>query len=242
MWQQILNFLDQGWVGSLLGILGILAGLFFYLASTKRKILAYEIRTEKLIEELKYNIDGLKISYHDQPIKNLAVSKVIIWNQGRDVVRSNDISDLEPVEVSVIGGEIIGSITLISLKDKRNGFELQRPSTINLFADEIFVKFSYLSFHDGCIVQFFHTWEDSIHIVAKGTVIGGSRIKKGEYLGDAGKIDFRFSFALYLVFWLLGLIAFILSTETLLVYFNIDPSTLYFRSENYSFINYAKSL
>ncbi|MGF1519442.1 MAG: hypothetical protein ACFCVB_16800 [Nodosilinea sp.] len=84
---QLLEFLNQGWVGSLLGIVGIATGYLFFLASQKRKILRYEINTNILIKNFEHEIDELQISYHNKPIKNLATTKIYLWNAGRDVIR-----------------------------------------------------------------------------------------------------------------------------------------------------------
>ncbi|MBE9157471.1 hypothetical protein IQ265_11645 [Nodosilinea sp. LEGE 06152] len=203
MWQQILNFLNQGWVGSLLGILGILTGLYFYLASTKRKILKYQIYSEKLIEDFQNEVDGLKITYYAQPISNLAISHVYVWNAGRDVIRRNDISEFEPIEI-LVNGKLMGAIKLLSLRNgKNNGFLPERAE------DKILINFSYIGHRDGFNIRFFHTWKDSIIVNVRGDVIGEQKPSRGDYYRLHKIFEAVFGFSAFI------LIAFILPSFSL---------------------------
>lgn len=228
---QLLAFLNQGWVGSLLGIFGIATGYLFFLASRKRKILRYEINTNILIKNFEHEIDGLQISYHNKPIKNLAVTRAYLWNAGRDVIRKSDIPSADPIGFFV-QGSLVGNPKLEPLDPKnRNQFELKYGRYENGFT----VEFSHIAFRDTCQIQFFHTFLDEQVITVSGSVIGSGKPEKGKFIGAVDTVVFLFNIIVLCLSSLVPLAVLLYIQDRLSRWAGIDPTNVYLFSPDFSF-------
>lgn len=235
---QLLAFLNQGWVGSLLGIIGIATGYLFFLAARKRKLLRYEIETKILIKNFEYEIDGLQISYHNNPIKNLAVTRVYLWNAGRDVIRKNDIPSTDPISFFV-QGSLVGhpKLEFYGLRN-RNQFELRHGE----HKDRFIVDFSYIDFRDLCRIEFFHTFSDDQKVAVSGSVIGCGRPEKGKYFSTVITVTLLLDFVIG-SFALISLMAmFLYVQDRILRLAGIDPANLSLYSPGFTFEKSLRSL
>lgn len=235
---QLLAFLNQGWVGSLLGIVGIATGYLFFLATRKRKLLRHEIKTKILIRNFEYEIDGLQISYHNNPIKNLAVTTVYLWNAGRDVIRKSDIPSTDPIGFFV-QGSLVGHPKL-ELYDSRNKnqFELRYGEHENGFI----VDFSYIDFRDLCIIEFFHTFSDFCTVSASGSVIGSGRPEEGEFFGAVKAINLLSNRAIVAFFYITFFAVFLYAQDRILRLTGINPANLSFYSPSFTLEESFRSL
>ncbi|WOD40034.1 hypothetical protein [Nodosilinea sp. E11] len=162
MINQLLELLNQGWVGSLLGIIGLIATFLTIENSQKRKALAYDIKTVHLIKDFQYQINELKILYKDKEIKNLSVSLILIWNDGKEVIRKSDLAEGDPIRLCLYHGEFIDK-ALLSHSEERNQIKMRLKSS-----NELLLSFEYLSRGDKAVIQVFHSGLTDL----KGSIIG----------------------------------------------------------------------
>ncbi|MGG3046959.1 hypothetical protein ABEO76_28160 [Bacillus anthracis] len=59
----IFQFFNQGWVGSLIGIIGILVAIITFKASKTAKRLVYQSETLKIIGKDSITLDEIEITY-----------------------------------------------------------------------------------------------------------------------------------------------------------------------------------
>ncbi len=187
----ILNFLNQGWIGSLLGVLGIGFGIYQVVRRTEAR-LVYQYIGQQLIEsdhgllpnEVVVQFDGKKVP-------RLSLSQIIIWNNGRKAIRGEDITPKDPIKFSF--GDDAEILKAEILKFTRAANE-SRTSIEEKNRQDVLYQFSFLNHGDGALIRILHTGRQTWpHCF--GTLIGPS---KG--VESFGKIYTNFHWPLYLDF------------------------------------------
>jgi hypothetical protein len=142
----------------IVGVLGILLAIIFYLFPFDQKSIRYSIQNYPLFKDYVQKIDGMQILLYGNEIKTLTVSNIAIWNSGRSIIEHGDIPQKNPLAVKLLGdGEIIKTTILyqtsigndvnVSLKD--NNYAV--------------IDFDYMDKNDGFILQIIHT-ENNINV------------------------------------------------------------------------------
>ena len=99
-----------GIIGLVLGIIGIVLSV----RSVKKKEPVYSIRSNNLISGSVSTLSNLLISYKNQKIENLTVSKILFYNRGSETLRRHDIQTINPLKISSKTCNILdGGITKI---------------------------------------------------------------------------------------------------------------------------------
>ena len=92
---------DKPWVtllGLFIGVLSLILSFYFYKKTKRIKRISYGIRSHNLIRDFVSNIKDLKITYSNEPIENLTVSKIVLWNSGNEVIKYKyDIIETVPI-------------------------------------------------------------------------------------------------------------------------------------------------
>jgi hypothetical protein len=127
---------------------------------------------------VKDSIDKIKcvnILYKGDKINNLSVSKVAIWNAGKDAIRNTDIANKDKLRIEIDEEYKILECELLHQINKANDFKLKRIS------DNIFeIDFDYFNYNEGIIVLVYHTAiiENSLNI--KGSFVDAEKIIKDD--------------------------------------------------------------
>ena len=169
------------------GIVGIVSGVtitiivafIIYEIQRKEKEPWWDIATNNWFQDLP---DGLRdLSYNGESIKNLSVSKVVIWNNGRATIFKRDIDEDNPLKIEAEDNiKILNAKVTITPENKQERFSVSLSddktiATIS-FLDE---KYSYLDSHEGIIVQLVHTGTSSAKINTFGKIVDGLKLKRG---------------------------------------------------------------
>ncbi len=174
---QLLSFLDPGWVGVLVGTLGLGFGIYQLLRRTGGR-LAYQYMGQLLIEGGGGLLPNeLVVQYEGQPIPRVSQCQMVIWNKGRSPVRGEDIIAEHPIRFSFGDGAEILKVEIVRVTRVPN----DSRSTVEA-GDRRFVRFdfSFLDRNDGALLRVLHTGSRQ-KPRCTGTIIG---LPKGvEYLG-----------------------------------------------------------
>lgn len=168
--ESTLNFLTPGWVGSLIGLAGLLAGVVAYLRSRKRTSLSFTYRGEHLLgSESNALPEGISVQYHGANIPRLTRSVIVLWNSGENTVLGADVVDIDPLRFCVeTDGEILSASILKGTRTV-NDFRIRHPSAHA--PNEAVVEFNYFDSKDGVVVEILHT-SASRYPEIKGTLRG----------------------------------------------------------------------
>lgn len=92
-------FLSVG--GFVVGILGFVSGVFFYLKGKDKKILEYRINSKALISVEHIEEPKIKLLYDEQPIHKLTLTHVIFTNLGNQTIYSYDFATQAQLGIKV---------------------------------------------------------------------------------------------------------------------------------------------
>lgn len=182
----LVNWFVQNWLGIVVGaILSAIISYVFYVKQIKEKNPCYSKHSVKVIGEKASKIESLEISFSKQPVKNLTITYLAFWNNGKDVIRREDISPDNPILLLTIPGYKIYQAKVVN-ETSVNGFTV---SKINDYSYKI--DFSYLNKGQGALIKVFHDGLSDLDIIIKGDIIGGKEIKKIEWEEPRGNIKIR---------------------------------------------------
>lgn len=181
--QQFLKILSDGLTGSIIGITGILIAIATIFIARKRKLVVYYYKKTRVMKNFENQIDGLEINYNGQPISNLTSTRIAIWNNGREVVRRDDVARKDPITIH-FREMIIGEPTI--------SFALSDSSEIELayHQNKITLYFDHLEFGEGAVIQVFHTLDSTGEMAQDNPPINKQFYITGKIIG-AKKIEWK---------------------------------------------------
>lgn len=175
--QKVSWLADNPWIAMLsllLAFAGIIIAVVIYIKSKKTKSVFYAIRNYNLIRDFVSKIPLLKISWDEEKIENVSISKVALWNSGSDVVENRDIASLDPLTISVLSPFKILDKNIIYSKNSKNKLEL----ILNEEGTKIEVKFEFIDRQEGVIIQVIHTGKRKEDLHITGTIKGGCKLAR----------------------------------------------------------------
>ncbi|WP_157518101.1 hypothetical protein [Herbidospora mongoliensis] len=143
-----------GIVGLIISLIGI--PLTFILARRGRQKpeIAFGIDFDVLIRPHNGLLDsGLKLSFHDEDLIHLSLSRIAIWNRRGDTVRGADVVDTDPLRVQFADSDKILQVRLIACSRKSLGIALVRTSSN---PSGVVIDFDFMDAGDGAIVEILH--------------------------------------------------------------------------------------
>ena len=170
----ILNFFTKNpWLNLiffLLAVIGIVFGMLSYFKTKKSRKPTYRIRTFNLIKEIN-KIDSVSILYKGENIENLSVSRIAIWNSGKETINKTDVAQNDRFRIEIDNSASILDYKLTLQKNEANGFKLNK-------ADDncIIIDFDYFDYNEGIIIELYHTATNSSNITLKGSFKGTKKI------------------------------------------------------------------
>lgn len=151
------EFLSPGWVGSLIGLVGIAAAAITYFLTRQRTRLSFRYTGERL---LGLSIDGLPpgitVQYRGDDIARLTRTLLVFWNAGEktilggDVITSDPLRLLFPDDCRVLTASVLKETRAVS--ETKTTLDAERPNEVHL-------HFSFLDPADGAVVEVLHTSE-----------------------------------------------------------------------------------
>ncbi len=165
----IFEILNQNWIGSLIGIIGISVGVYLYRQSRVGPRLVYQTKAFKIIGKDERVIpDDVKIYFGNTPVERLVKNLIIIWNSGYTTFDGKNIIDTNPLRAEY--GKDARVMRVTTLKATRS--ENISNAYINpINPNEVIFSFDYLDPNDGAVFEIYHTGEEIIPKM-KGTIKG----------------------------------------------------------------------
>ncbi len=191
---EILGFFSQGWVGSLIGLVGIALAVVMYVRSKKIARTAYQCASLQLIGKDESNLpDEVVVTYKGISVSRLAKTMMVLWNNGTEVVDRKDIVDSDPVLIIFTEEVRILSYSVIKRTRDVNGLSLSRFDGVG---NILKVDFDYLDPGDGFLIEVLHDGGKRLPVIT-GAIKGFGEVFafKGHlninYLvGSRGFVDF----------------------------------------------------
>lgn len=181
---KLLNFLNHGWVGAVIGVVGLVFGIYQLFRRSGPK-LAYQYVGQRLIDDGEGLLPGnVVIQYDGKPVKRLSLSQIIVWNAGDQAVRQADIVNSDPIRFSFDDDAEILSVEIEKTTRAANECMVEPlPNRRGGF----FYRFAFLDRNDGVLIRVLHTGSIT-RPDCLGTVIG---LPKG--IQSLGRIPVQFN-------------------------------------------------
>src|SRR5450759_4081788 len=90
------------WIGAIGLVLGLL-GIWLTFRSRRTKLLRYAVRSSNLIHDWQSRLPHLSIKYKDEPVENLTLTQIALWNGGGEVVEREDWPERDRLRISTSG-------------------------------------------------------------------------------------------------------------------------------------------
>jgi hypothetical protein len=150
----LIQFLNQGWVGTLVGGIGIGLAIFFYWRSRIEGILALQHDGFRIVGgEHAVFPDDITIQFRGRPVPRVTVSRLFVWNAGKKTVRGADVVEADPLRIELpVNGRLL-SVSVPALTRPVTSFRaVGAPDST-----EIQLQFDFLDPGDGAVIEAIHT-------------------------------------------------------------------------------------
>jgi hypothetical protein len=171
--QRTVNFfevtLSLAWVGSILGIFGILISIIFYIYSRQRGLLRYAQSGDRLLGLTAAGLpEGVTVMYRGDNIPRLTRTIFWLWNDGEKTFRRSDLvaNDRLRLEISGVGG-ILTAKVLKQARDVCDFDVVLDPED----PTKILISFEFLDKKDGAVLEILHS-SDHYLMKIRGTIVG----------------------------------------------------------------------
>jgi hypothetical protein len=164
--------LNQGWFGSLVGIVGILLAFVFYVRSKARSKLSYQSGGIRLIGQRGELPDEVTVTYRDIPVNMLSASTVAIWNAGKTTLEGSAIVGDDPLRLEFGPDAKILSTELIKITRPVIHFLVEAQ---HVHPGSVLLSFGFLDPGDGAVLRILHTGKvlrPAVHGTLKGMPLG----------------------------------------------------------------------
>lgn len=162
-------------ISFLLAILGVIFTVYFYIKSKKIRKPIYMLRTVNLVRENIQKIVKINILYNGKAINNLSITKIALWNGGKETIDNNDVARKNPLRLSIKNDCMFLDAEIIYQKNTSNGFNIS-ISDDHKYID---ITFDYFDFEEGIVLQVFHTGNKSDDITLIGQIKSVKQIQRG---------------------------------------------------------------
>lgn len=151
-------------------------GLLVAFRSWKRKKLTYDSTSRRIISELKHAELAKRVihPYYQDKIDNLTLSKIAIWNDGNDTIRSSDVVQSAPITIRSQDGIKVIDCSVIQTNE-----ETCRPTCASIEIDDKcchILTFDYLDRNHGFVVQVIHTGANTDDLQLDGKIMSQGNI------------------------------------------------------------------
>jgi len=172
LFDSIFNFFNQGWVGSLIGLLGIflgIVGIFSYKISKSAAKPAYQKTSLRLLGREEDNLpEDVTVTYKGLEVQRLTKTTLVVWNNGTEVLDGDAILQRDPLRLEFEDGTNILSYKILKSNRTTNEFTLNKCEQRE---NRLIVNFLYLDPNDGATIEILHD-SKARYPKFKGTIKG----------------------------------------------------------------------
>jgi hypothetical protein len=174
--------------GLIIGLIGIILAIYFFVKSKKLKKKNYQLKSFNLIHESVSDLPDLEVKYKGNEVNNLTITKIAIWNSGNQTINSQDLVDLDPLRIYGSEGIEVFDIEIIDVVESSNDYQLIREN------DYWKLVFDYVDPEQGCGIVIYHSGKESSDILISGKLKGQGTIEQNDNVGG-NIIEYRMQYS-----------------------------------------------
>lgn len=158
-----------------IGLLGIAVAVFLYIVTRRYKRIWYDVRSFTVVRRERSPGSPLRVLFADQPVEALTITKVALWNSGKDALRAEDFPEKEALRLTVANELEILEASIIQNTSEACNCRITRKAK-SCFE----IEFEFLDRRDGLVVQIAHTGTSSGDVKLLGRIVGSGKIVRRE--------------------------------------------------------------
>lgn len=193
MLQESFNFLNQGWVGSLIGFVGVVIGvlgIFSYKISKSRGRPTIQKHSLRIIGKEDTEVsEDLEILYKGTKVERLTKTTIVFWNDGTETINGSDVVNSDKISFCFSEGERILSSKIISLTREVNNASLIKDQE---HGNIVSLAFDFFDPNDGVTIELLHTDKERYPSIT-GTIKGvpDGIYDAGRYIDDSTQLPIK---------------------------------------------------
>ena len=156
-------------------IIGIVLAVIFFIKSQKNKTPCYLFSSNTIIEGVSQTFDEIEIRYKGQAQDLVSVTKLLLWNAGRETIDKTDLVERDQLRVTahaqidLLDVHIIGVSTESNLVTLGKVTQQDKSSTFS-------INFDFLDHADYFVIQIIHNGTSSENFSIAGKIKGVKKI------------------------------------------------------------------
>jgi hypothetical protein len=160
-------------IGLATGFVGIVLAVVFFVLGKRERLLRYETMSYHLVTKRLGAIDGLSVAYRGTVVSSLSVTKIAIWNGGREAIRGTDISTTDKLHLRTSDKRELYHCSVTTETSRAIHASALLPNTPGTFYTSCPLAFDHLNHRQGFVVEVIHSFDRDTTIEIVGEVIGG---------------------------------------------------------------------
>lgn len=165
--------------GFVFGLLGVVLAIIFSLKSRKEKLPCYETKSDTLIEGLHQRLEGLQLQYKGTPQERVSVTKVAVWNAGRETIDQGDVVSTIPFGIMCPPDIELLDVQVVSVSDPATAVSVLPPEKCECGV-LVPLKFDYLDHDDFAVIQIVHNGNSQQLFELRGKIKGVHKVERVE--------------------------------------------------------------
>ncbi|MCZ7385872.1 MAG: hypothetical protein O8C63_14165 [Candidatus Methanoperedens sp.] len=163
------DFFNQGWVGSVIGITGLVIAFILYRASRIGPRPVYQLRALRLIGKEEQALpEEVEILFRGRSVPRLTKTHIILWNSGKAMLDGKNIVPDDPLRFEFRKGAQVLRSNVLKVTRESNKFTAMINSDS---PNNVICNFDYLDAGDGAVIELLHTNEGRYPKI-RGTIRG----------------------------------------------------------------------
>lgn len=155
--------------------------LVFAYSSREKKRLVYTQKTISLIHDEASEYDSLSIKFRGSEVKDLALTRIALWNSGNKVIEKSDLAPKDPLKIETkLDNASLYSVKIVHVTASEQNIVLQP-----IYNDEgkheqnkILLDFDFINPREGLLLQVLHTGADKDTVHIAGSVKGYGKVNR----------------------------------------------------------------
>ncbi len=162
-------FLSGGWVGAIIGLVGIIVGFLLYRASRVGSRPVFQVRTMRLIGGREQSLpEEVEIFFKGRSVPRLSKTYVVLWNSGNATLNGEDIVTDDVLRFEFNQNAEVLTVGIPKRTREANKFRAAIDATSR---NNVGYAFDFLDPGDGAVMELLHT-DQKYSPKMKGTIRG----------------------------------------------------------------------
>lgn len=163
-------------VGIVLALLGIVVSIYTYRVSKETKEPRFYYSTHREVEKISAPNSRIHVFFDSAEVERVYTTYVWFWNEGKKPILASDVPAQDPLGLKFVNDD--GPVTILGCRLVKRSSSAINPRVNTLDKGELSVKFEFLDYRDGFLLEVQHTGDFSTTVHFEGVILGSAKRHK----------------------------------------------------------------